>query len=91
MTDQLGMRSTDTASAQSNVSVPAPTKLVAAMVTAKIVDFHQTRIQADDGHQYAVVRRTAGIPWDQLQEGQRVRCVVTTNSFPRCVEVLEVL
>jgi hypothetical protein len=67
------------------------TKIVVAMVTVSIPDFHQTRIEAEDGHQYAVVRRTAGIPWDQLQEGQRVRCLVTTDSFPRCVEVLEVL
>ncbi len=71
--------------------MPALTKIVAATVAASIPDFHQTRIAGDDGHLYAVVRRTAGVPWDQLREGQRVRCIVTTGSFPHCVEVLEVL
>jgi hypothetical protein len=71
--------------------MPALTKTVAATVAASFPDFHQTRIAGDDGHLYAVVRRTAGVPWDQLQEGQRVRCVVTTDRFPRCLAVLEVL
>jgi hypothetical protein len=42
------------------------TKIVVALVSVCIPDFHQTRIEAEDGHQYAVVRRTAGVPWDQL-------------------------
>ncbi len=77
--------------AAGRMSVPEQTKTVVALVTVSIPDFHQTRVEADDGHQYAVVRQTAGIPWDQLQEGQRVRCLVTVERFPRCVEVLEVL
>lgn len=70
---------------------PASTKQVIVRVTAFIPDFNQTRVMADDGHQYAVARNTAGLRWDQLHEGQRIRCRVTVEPFPRCVEVLELL
>lgn len=73
------------------MNAPGDTKTVIARVAVSTPDFHQTRVVAEDGHQYAVVKRTAGVPWDQLQEGQRIICLVTTDEFPRCLEVLEVL
>lgn len=66
-------------------------KIIDAAVTAFPPDFFQVRLESKDGHKYAVGRQTGGIPWDQLEEGQRIRCVVTTDPMARVVEVLEVL
>lgn len=67
------------------------TQTIEATVTATVPDFHQVRLDGDDDHKYAVTGRTGGIRWEQLREGQRVRCVVTTDSMRRVVVVLEVL
>lgn len=63
---------------------------IEATVLAVIPEYHLAKIETDDGHQYGITERTSGLSWNQVREGQRVACTVTT-SLPRVVEVLQVL
>lgn len=66
----------------------SPTKTIEATVLFTIENWQLAKIETDDGFQYCVVEQTAGVPWNRLQAGARVRCVVTTD-LPRVVEVLQ--
>jgi len=59
-------------------------------VFALIPEYHQVKVRALDGRQYAITRHTAGVNLDQLREGQRLLCNVTKN-LPRVLsaQILE--
>lgn len=52
---------------------------VEAKVVAVLPDFNQVRVQVNDGHLYAVTRHTEGVNVAELQEGQRLLCIVTQH------------
>lgn len=53
------------------------TYLVSATVFALIPEFEQVLVRDDEGFQYALTPRTAGIELGALREGQVVVCTVT--------------
>lgn len=64
------------------------TKRIIAEVIAVIPEFHQT-ITECGGYHYAIVRKTPGIKWDTLKEGDMVEMEVFT-AIPIVKEVLNV-
>ena len=58
------------------------TRCVEAVVVGLIPEFHQVIVRDDDGHQYALTRKTQGIDLAALRVGQRVVCTVTRR-LPR--------
>lgn len=64
------------------------TKKIVAEVIAVIPEFHQTIVDSG-GYHYAIIRRTAGIKWDTLKEGDIVEMEVFT-ALPIVKEVLNV-
>lgn len=64
------------------------TKKIVAEVIAVIPEFHQTIVESG-GYQYSIIRKTAGIKWDTLKEGDVVEMEVFTT-IPIVKEVLNV-
>lgn len=64
------------------------TKRIIAEVIAVIPEFHQTIVDSG-GYHYAIIRRTPGIKWDTLKEGDMVEMEVYT-AIPIVKEVLNV-
>lgn len=64
------------------------TKRIIAEVIAVIPEFHQTIVECG-GYHYAINRKTAGIKWGTLKEGDVVEMEVFT-SIPIVKEVLNV-
>ena len=62
--------------------MPSPTRLIEAVVVALVPEYHQVMVRDDDGHLYALTRKTKGIDLAALREGQRVVCTVT-RKLPR--------
>lgn len=62
--------------------MPSPTRLIEAVVVALVPEYHQVMVRDDDGHLYALTRKTQGIDLAALREGQRVVCTVT-RKLPR--------
>lgn len=58
------------------------TRRVETVVVALIPEYHQVKVRDDDGHLYAITRKTQGVDLAALQEGQRVVCTVT-RKLPR--------
>ena len=58
------------------------TLCIEAVVFALIPEYHQVIVQDDEGHQYALTRKTQGVDLAALQVGQRVVCTVT-RKLPR--------
>jgi hypothetical protein len=52
-------------------------RVVETAVVALIPEYHQVKVQDDDGHQYVLTRKTEGIDLAALHEGQRIVCTVT--------------
>ena len=50
---------------------------VEAVVVALIPEYHQVKVRDDDGHLYALTRKTQSVDLAALHEGQRVVCTVT--------------
>jgi hypothetical protein len=67
--------------------VSAPEQEEVLEVFAILSEFHQAMARAHDGYQFAITRKTPGIDVDALQEGQKLRCVVTRH-LPRVLRVL---
>jgi hypothetical protein len=51
--------------------------VVEAVVSACVPEFELTYARDAEGCQYAITPDTAGTPWRELHEGQRVRLEVT--------------
>lgn len=58
------------------------TRRVEAVVVALIPEYHQVKVRDDNGHLYALTRKTQGVDLAALHEGQRVVCTVT-RKLPR--------
>ena len=58
------------------------TRQVVVKVIATIPEFHQVIVRDGTGRQFAITRRTNGIDWTKLYEGQRLQCTVTVK-LPR--------
>jgi hypothetical protein len=58
------------------------TFIVDTTVVALIPEFHQASVRSPDGHLYAITKRTAGVEYQTLHEGQEVRCTITRR-LPR--------
>jgi uncharacterized membrane protein YjjP (DUF1212 family) len=58
------------------------TRLVEAVVVALIPKYNQVKVRDDDGHLYALTRKTQGVDMASLHEGQRIVCTVT-HKLPR--------
>jgi len=58
------------------------TRRVETVVVALIPEYHQVKVRDDDGHLYAITRKTQGVDLAALHEGQRVVCTVT-RKLPR--------
>ena len=65
------------------------THLVRATVFALIPEFEQVLVRDDDGFQYTLTPRTAGIELGALQKGQGVFCTVTRR-LPRVLSAQRV-
>ena len=55
---------------------------IQAIVLVVIPQYHQAKIQTADGRQFSITRRTAGVHFVSLREGQRLMCTVTRR-LPR--------
>jgi hypothetical protein len=55
---------------------PQPRR-VNTVVFALIPEFEQVKVKDDQGHVYALTRKTRGVDLRLLHEGQRVVCMVT--------------
>lgn len=64
----------------------AGARIVEATVFAVLLDFRQVRVKTVAGYQYAITEKTPGVDWQELREGQRVVCTVTTSLLPMVLE-----
>ena len=64
----------------------AGARTVEATVFAVLLDFRQVRVKTADGYQYAIAENTPGVDWQELREGQRVVCTVTTSLLPMVLQ-----
>lgn len=55
---------------------------VEGTVLVVILEFHQAQLRTSDGHMFAITRRTVGLDYAELRDGDRVRCEVT-RALPR--------
>lgn len=58
------------------------TRTVETVVIALIPEFEQVKVRDNEGHVYALTRRTRGVDLLALQEAQRLICTVT-DKLPR--------
>jgi hypothetical protein len=64
----------------------AGARTVEATVFAVLLDFRQVRVKTVAGYQYAITEKTPGVDWQELREGQRVVCTVTTSLLPMVLQ-----
>lgn len=65
-------------------SEPEEVRQVDATVVAVLPEFHQAKLRDSGGYQYSITDMTAGVHVSDLQKGQHVRCIVTTQ-LPRVI------
>lgn len=62
------------------------TKVVVGTVVAVVPEYKQVKVQARDGHLFAITTKARGdVPASSLHEGQKVRCTVTLR-LPRVLQ-----
>jgi hypothetical protein len=66
------------------------TRSVEAVVVALIPEYHQVKVRDDEGHLYALTRKTAGVELTKLREGQRLVCTVT-RTLPRVLAATAII
>ena len=57
-------------------AMPAAEHEVAGLVVEKLPGYGLAHVQTESGELYAVNRKTPGVEFDKLKEGQQVRCIV---------------
>lgn len=62
------------------------TRCAEVIVVALIPEYHQVKVRDQEGHIYALTRKTIGVHLSDLREGQRVLCTVT-RCLPRVLSV----
>ena len=60
---------------------------VRGTVFALIPEYSQAKVRTSNGDQLSITRRTAGVPFEQLSDGQDVELTISADAFPRVLSV----